>query len=249
MDELSKLFASMEVQETRLLGIAHCIVPKEEEHPFIEPIFVPSSVSLTSAINKQTDSLPEQTKGDIEPINSDINVINEPSDVPSLILSSLTNSLSATITESTIKDVIPTTTEIQPLNPDENNIAIVTHMANSNESIKTNVLPMVSATIPLNGNDVTAPSSLNNKLENMTVLEVTPSTNVKSLPQTTETLPTSSPSIAEIVLGEMESVSQSPESDNYIYETFSPVNFDTASSLQRNEHIILPEKPPEIPMI
>lgn len=30
MDGLSKLFDLMEAQETRLIGIAHCIVPKEE---------------------------------------------------------------------------------------------------------------------------------------------------------------------------------------------------------------------------
>lgn len=43
MDELSRLFVSLESQETRLLGIAHCIVPKEEL-TIEPPIFVAPSI-------------------------------------------------------------------------------------------------------------------------------------------------------------------------------------------------------------
>lgn len=267
MDELSKLFALMEVQETRLLGIAHCIVPKEEEFPIIESDFVPPN-ELTPELmpelvpelmpendNKQN---PEQNptilqtlmpKTDQSEKLEDDTHINA-SDVPSVILSSIKNSLA------TANDEHAKTTEISPPNPDENNVDIVvTHVEKLNDSIESNNLNKVSAIVPLNsGNDTDSSSiNFNNKLENKTVLEAISSSDLKSsMPQTTEffelSVPSTSPSptIAEIVLGEMESVSKSPESDsdNYIYETFSQVNIDT--SHQRNEHVVLPE-PPEIP--
>lgn len=49
MDELSRLFVAMETQETRLLGIAHCIVPKEQLP--IEPpsVFVAPPIPLLPA--------------------------------------------------------------------------------------------------------------------------------------------------------------------------------------------------------
>ncbi|XP_055315349.1 protein artichoke [Sitodiplosis mosellana] len=254
MDELSKLFAVMEAQETRLLGIAHCIVPKEEEIPIIEPLFVPPSAPLTPQVvveDKSISEMPAQLTKIIEKPQDELQfngVMVAPNDVPSLILSSLMKSAAVSITDQPIKEIILTTTETPMPNPDENNIDIITRTEPSIELIESSVLTTVPDTVPLIAENVT----VHNKLENLTVLETTPSPNPKSfILQTTETPEISklstSPSIAEIILGESESVSKSPEPDNYIYETFSPispVNTGAISSLQRNEHLVLPEEPP-----
>lgn len=312
MDELSKLFAIMEAQETRLLGIAHCIVPKEEEIPIIEPVFV--APAATKDIEKSTphsDKLPgsvlidDTEKQDIDPlVDTEKRVLETPSDVPSIILSALSKSV---VTEEPIKEIIATTTttDIPIPNPNENDIDIVTY------TDKLNISPAIPVAVAETSNveNDTVLNALNyiNKLENVTVLETTPiTTNHNSsthsvtenfetttpssssssssllLSSTTSTLLSSlspplssstpspspsstslplplplpnqsastSPSIAEIVLGEMESVSKSPESDNYIYETFSPVspvNISAISSFHRNDHLVLAEEPPEIP--
>lgn len=294
MDELSKLFALMEVQETRLLGIAHCIVtkdivPKEEEIPDIEPVFVPPS--MLSAQDELEKSTPIPSNSDLIPAhatnqteNSEIDQIIEPekrilempSDVPSIILSSLSKSI---VTEEPIKEIIPTTTDVQIPNPNENDVDIVTYTE------KLNVLTAV----PDAEND-TVLNALNyiNKLESVTVISTNykstthlPTENIESTTASTSSLPPplttssttslpiksistspssfillttppppTSPPIAEIVLGEMESVSKSPESDNYIYETFSPissVNISAISTFHQSDHLVLAEEPPELP--
>lgn len=290
MDELSKLFAQMEAQETRLLGIAHCIIPKEEEAPIIESDLVPPpsppisesikpiEKDVSQTLTEPQDPTPEIVPEEIVPerllpvemehsidtpiIDSKTNSLNNPSDVPSL-LTSLANSAAVVTEQSIITEIIDTptiatttTTEIPIPNPDENNIEIVTHTEHTEKS---SVLTTVTVATMLSSieND-TVINSLNyiNKLENVTVLDGTPSTNLKSSVSQTENLEmpttssTSSPSsIAEIVLGEMESISESPEPDNYIYETFSPispVDIGEVSSLQRNEHLVIAEEPPEI---
>lgn len=278
MDELSKLFALMEAQETRLHGIAHCIVPKEEEIPIIESVFVPpnDSQTLENKDEKEDEKverpipptilqalMPIQTTKQIENVyddlqtNSEKSMVNAPSDMPSLILSSLKNSVTATVTDQAIKEIIITTTESPVPNPDDNNIDIIAHTEKSIEPIESSLLTTIPATVPLIVDNGTVH---NNTLENMTtVLETTPSPNLKSSTLQTTELPdilpslSTSPSIAEIVLGpELETVSKSPEPDNYIYETFSPispVNTGAISSLQRNEHLVLPEEPPEIPNV
>lgn len=308
MDELSKLFAIMEAQETRLLGIAHCIVPKEEEIPIIEPVFV--APAATKDIEKSTphsEKLPasvlidDAEKQDSDPlVDTEVRVLETPSDVPSVILSSLSKSV---VTEEPIKEIIATTTTDIPIpNPNENDINIVTY---TDKLIVLPAIPVAVAETSSVEND-TVLNALNyiNKLENVTVLETTPiTTNHNSLTHSaTENFETTSPSspspsssssssllssttsallsslspplssstpspsstslplpnqststsppIAEIVLGEMESVSKSPESDNYIYETFSPVspvNISAISSFHRNDHLVLAEEPPEIP--
>lgn len=283
MDELSKLFAIMEVQETRLLGIAHCIVPKEEEEIEIveeEPVFVeppiPINQNMEEEEEKEIEHIQElEAKPEIiqslipvdpeiledlpeeQQLSNDQNTSNIPSDVPTLILSTIAKSTVVAVTEEPVKEVSPITTEIPSPNPDENNIDIVTHTEKPNE---VNVLATISAAAELNDNNGNINTSLNyiSDLENITVLETTqPTQNQKpSITQTTEIseplTPSTSPSIAEIILGEMETVSKSPESDNYIYETFSPnspVNNDAIStSFQRNDdHLVLAEEPPEIP--
>lgn len=278
MDELSKLFALMEAQETRLLGIAHCIVPKEEEVPIIESVFIPPPMLLP---DKQEDILVPEPAPEVfqPPISVEMDKMQDeplinndkpapPSDVPSFILNSLTNSAEIAVAEEPIKEIISTTsattttsttttttttttTQIPMPNPDDNNIDIVTHTE------KMNVLTTVPDTLLMNFENDTVLNSLNyiKQLENTTVLEATPSTNlISSIPQSTESpdtpIPSTTPSIAEIILGEMESVSKSPEPDNYIYETFSPispVDIGAVSSFQRNDHLVLAEEPPEIP--
>lgn len=283
MDELSKLFAVMEAQETRLLGIAHCIVPKEEEEiPIIEPLFVPPNEPIPEEIKAEEDKAIESELQAIIPNEEEITnkignaqdeapekgILVAPDDVPSVILSSLMKSATVAITDQPIKEIILTTTTESPMpNPDENsiqnNIDIVSRTEPSIELIESSV-----DTVPLIVENVT----VYNKLENRTVLaETTPSSsNPKSfIPQSSTPLPlppaqpqqtttetpdipklSTSPSIAEIILGELESISKSPEPDNYIYETFSPIApVNTAAisspSLQRNEHLVLPEEPPE----
>lgn len=296
MDELSKLFALMEVQETRLLGIAHCIVtkdivPKEEEIPVIEPVFVPPS--MLSAQEELEKSTPLPLNSDIIPAHATNQTENfeideiiepekryEPSDMPSIILSSLSKSI---VTEEPIKEIITTTTDVQIPNPKENDVDIVTYTE------KLNVLTAVS-----DAENDTVLNALNyiNKLESVTVISTNykstthlPTENIESTtstsslppPLTTSSTtslpiksistspsssillttppPPTSPPIAEIVLGEMESVSKSPESDklesdNYIYETFSPispVNISAISTFHQSDHLVLAEEPPEIP--
>lgn len=272
MDELSKLFAQMEAQETRLLGIAHCIV-RQEEMPIIESDFIPPPppepepvplpVPVPSEAEPKPEIVPVVLAAEVESSNnepmidiSEKNSLNAPSDVPSLILTTLI--AAAAVTEEPIKEtIIPnaiTTTEMPIPNPDDNNVDIVTHTEHTD---KPNALVTVAVvTVPPSAENDTVINSLNyiKKLENVTVLEGPPSTtNLKSSVPQTETLevPTTSTSssIAEIVLGEMESVSKSPEPDNYIYETFSPispVDIGEVTSLQRNEHLVLAEEPPEI---
>lgn len=49
MDDLSRLFVALESQETRLLGIAHCIVPKEQLPMEPPSVFVAPPIPLLSA--------------------------------------------------------------------------------------------------------------------------------------------------------------------------------------------------------
>lgn len=49
MDDLSSLFVAMETQDTRLLGIAHCIVPKEQLPVDPPPVFVAPPITLLPA--------------------------------------------------------------------------------------------------------------------------------------------------------------------------------------------------------
>lgn len=285
MDELSKLFAQMEAQETRLLGIAHCIVPKEE--PTIESIFVPPP-SLPSSNTKDLIEpvvFPEPVPALIVPIempiilpskpeenltfekptnerfveNEPISII-VPDEVPSKIIATLTKTVIADIP---ITEIIITSTDSTSLNPDENNVDIITpaerlaHTTNLPISIVQPTPAVVVATAMTEEND-TIINTINyiNKLENVTVLQ-SASTKPTIPPQTQSmeapiAIVTSAPSsIAEIVLGEMDAVSKNPEADNYIYETFSqisPVDIgEVSSTLQRNEHLVIEDEPPEIP--
>lgn len=301
MDELSKLFAVMEAQETRLLGIAHCIVPKEEEIPIIEPVFVPPPAEDPAEAPEVEEKRPKPEKeevkeAELEQAKEDViekdEIANEKENAPvkaevmppevdvmlaeveepvadsamnavfpqevAVILSTIAHS--AAKAEEPVMEVVFTTTETHVPNPDDNNVDIVTHTEKPMVSSTTEAA--VALSVDLGADNDTAPSSLNyiKHVENITVLDEPPAsadlTNQSSITQATESsdvpTPSTSPSIAEIVLGEMESVSKSPESDNYIYETFSPispVDIGAVATFQRNDHLVLAEEPPEIPAV
>lgn len=310
MDELSKLFAQMEAQETRLLGIAHCIVPKEEEVPIIEevPVFVPpppEPSTSTSAPTPQTQPQPqlqqlpqlllmtselkENLSGDsqlntvqdlpiatekstnkpiIEEIDSSNTLITVDT-VPSVILTSITNTVTApTIDETLDKDIeIVVTTQIPIANPAENNdVDIVMNPQTKTDStssvlitVSTTMVPAATSPIPIAQNESDSQHHIEN-FENATVLNENPppptstmasvhqsqTANSNDVQVTSSSSAAPPSSIAEIILGEMESVSKNPEPENYVYETFSPASVEV-SPLQRNDHIVLAEEPPEIP--
>lgn len=318
MDELSKLFAQMEAQETRLLGIAHCIVPKEEEVPIIEevPVFVPPppepststpapapAPAPTPTPTPQTQPQPqlpqlpqlllmsselkENLSGDSQsntvqdlPIATekstnkpiideiDTNTLITVDSVPSVILTSITNTVTApTIDETLDKDIeIVVTTQIPITIPAENNdvdiVLNVPSKTDSTSNVLITVPTMVSAAtspIPIAQNESDAQHHIEN-FENATVLNENPppptstmasvhqsqTVNSNDVQITSSSSAAPPSSIAEIILGEMESVSKNPEPENYVYETFSPISVEV-SPLQRNDHIVLAEEPPEIP--
>lgn len=310
MDELSKLFAQMEAQETRLLGIAHCIVPKEEEQvPIVEevPVFVPPlpereaeraaepeqptstiqplqvpQLLLMSAELRENSSGDSQsnTVQDVSPAPEteskqkvvddeiDTNALSTADTLPSVILPAITSAVTApTIAETLDKDVeVIVTTQVPISNPDENNVDIVMNapITESTFNVLSTMSTVVPATSPMpaiiQNETANQPQTYITNLENVTVLnENLPplgstsasSTNAQPMPndvQSTSPTPPSPPSsIAEIILGEMESVSKNPEPENYVYETFSPISPVEVSPHQRNEHIVLAEEPPEIP--
>lgn len=312
MDELSKLFAQMEAQETRLLGIAHCIVPKEEEVPIIEevPVFVPPPPEPEPSMQQQQQppqqlpalllmnaELKENVSGDIqskpaEDVSSsteisqqnaldddiDTNVlITVPDTLPSVILTSLTNTVtSPTIAETLEKDFeVAVTTQVPISNPDENNVDIVMNTQkientfNVLTTITANIAtiptaaaaaaalapattPMTTVIIQTESNENQSENSVKN-LENVTVLnenvhtQLSSTSTVSSLQNDVQITSSTPHSPSSIAEIILESVSKNPEPENYIYETFSPISPVEVSSFQRNEHIVLAEEPPEIP--
>lgn len=299
MDELSKLFAQMESEETRLLGIAHCIVPKEEDVPIIEevPVFVqstpasappqqpkqlPQLLLMSSELKEnlsedsQSNAVQDLSVATVEvstnkPFDGiDTNKLNTAATVPSVILTSLTNAVTAPTIAETLntQDIeIIITTQIPISNPDENNVDIVmnTQKIENTFNVLSTVPTIVPVTSPIpivQNESASNPHNFIKNFENVTVLDENPpqissTTSTQSQSQSqSQTLnndvqiasSTSQPSsIAEIVLGEIESVSKNPEPENYIYETFSPISPVEISPIQRSGHIVLAEEPPEIP--
>lgn len=266
MDELTKLFGLMEAQETRLLGIAHCIVPKEEI-PLVESVF--AAPAMPETIDNpilETESkilkvlMPTGPVNSPNPANTDTNELESQTpanNVLPMIISSLANSgmpllidesakqISATIITTTTVAPTTTTTETNLPNLDENNF-----------------IPSIPTIITASHNENDTDNESMNSVQNGPNLELTtkqfietifitttpppPSFIPLSTTQKSQDTPSTTPSIAEIVLEEI--VSQNPEPDNYIYETFSPVskvNIDTVSNVQRTDHLVLAEEPPE----
>lgn len=260
MDELSKLFGLMEAQETRLLGIAHCIIPKEEI-PSVESVFAQQALPAMpeNAILRPESELikvliPAGTilNNPNVPADTDTNELEKigpTNDILPVIISSLANSGTPLHQDDSLKMTSTLQTTTEPSHIDENNFipSIPTdalHPANDTQSLNTerkdnNSEPIVTHIIDY--------STM--KMETVTTASASYVTSM--LPATTsqshETyMQTTSSSIDEIVLEEI--VSQNPEPDNYIYETFSPaskVNSDDVSNVQRTDHLVLAEKPPE----
>lgn len=114
-----------------------------------------------------------------------------------------------------------------------------------------------------NNNDNISISVLESSQTNVNSQSIADSTLITSSTSTmhpTE-VKSSTPSVAEIILGEIESISKSPEPDNYIYETYSSVpltvnnesppiqaiNVDSFASIvdPTNEQLSKAEEPPE----
>lgn len=267
MDELSKLFGLMEAQETRLLGIAHCIVPKEEI-PLVESVFaqqplptIPESIEspilrpesellkalLPNGSKKQSNGASADTD------TNELESVTPPNDVLPVIISSLANSGMPLLPDESVKAIITTTTTETNGNFDENNLipTLPPMLHKENEtSVKSlnfeqnaysqndSLAEIVDSTTKSDTIFVSATTVSSLLIQSLTIT-TTPKPQVAQIPST-------SPSIAEIILEEI--VSQNPEPDNYIYETFSPVsktNIDTVSNVQRTDHLVLAEEPPE----
>lgn len=263
MNELSKLFGLMEAQETRLLGIAHCIIPKEEI-PRVESVFAQQAMPVMpeNAILRPESELIKVLipAGAIlnnpnVPADTDTNELEKrtpTNDVLPLIITSLDNSGRPLLQDDSPKTILTTTTAktTKPSHVDENNIipSIPTdtaHQANDTQSFNSEKFERKDN----DNNSVTHIIDSTMKIETVTtasssyvtsILTTTASQSLETYNQTT------SSSIDEIVLEEI--VSQNPEPDNYIYETFSPaskINIDEESNVQRTDHLVLVEKPPE----
>lgn len=262
MDELSKLFGLMEAQETRLLGIAHCIIPKEEI-PLVESVFAQQTLPIIpeNAILRPESELikvliPTGTTLNNPNVPADIDTnelekIAPNNDVIPVIISSSANSGTPLLQDDSLKTVLMTTTATitEPNHIDENNFI---------PSIPTDTVHQANDTQPINSEQFEREDNDNDPLAHIidstmkmeTVTKVFSSYITSILPTTSQShetyMQTTSSSIDEIVLEEI--VSQNPEPDNYIYETFSPaskLNIDDVSNVQRTDHLVLPEKPPE----
>lgn len=259
MDELSKLFGLMEAQETRLLGIAHCIIPKEEI-PLVESVFAQQALPVMpeNEILRPESELIRV----LIPTGTILNNLNLPPDTDTNelekktpandvlpVIPSLANSGTPLLQDDSLKKILmmTTATTTEPRHIDENNFipSIPTdtvHQANNTQSFN-------SEQFDRKDNDpATRIIDSTMKMETVTIASSSyVSSILTTISQSHESnMQTTSSSIDEIVLEEI--VSQNPEPDNYIYETFSPaskVNIDDMSNVQRTDHLVLAEKPPE----
>lgn len=111
MDELSRLFVAMESQETRLLGIAHCIVPKEQLPIEVPPVFVapllPASI-LNAPIPALSKAILDSKPGIVQLI---MPVALEPTSAPSTTASTpISASTAETASKTTSSETLETTT-------------------------------------------------------------------------------------------------------------------------------------------
>lgn len=285
MEELPKLMAMMEAQETRLLGFAHCIVPKEEI--IVEPsVFIPQQLQIATKNILQTPPDLVQIIEPLESIDYDLSNRQQASKTDSVSANAaITNNLPPNESEQSVlmdetinlttaiaaTTTTTTSSHISAPNPDENNVDILTNtekmlllplpvlhldlfnkdkhnsLINTMENASTaqSVSVLESTTVK---NDEKTAADISSILSS-SVTSTTPSQPIPLLLFKTETIISSTtPPIAEIILGELKSVSKSPEPDNYIYETFSPispVDIGSITSIQQNDHIVIAEEPPE----
>lgn len=291
MDELPKLMGIMEAQETRLLGFAHCIVPKEEIMVASSPIFDSQPIPLLQETEPREAKLPistrsmTQSKDDIMqllvPLDNDKSNAVGSTDTQIYQAENMNHSNAAPmqdesarliLSDDSVVNTVATTTNAYTPNPNENNVEIVTKteksvllqldlakdMKSSFDVIQVveNVSnAQITSVLELNTERSDTVPTLSSSLSSLPPTQSTMATLVTAPPQPATVTPKAhiapvptKPSIAEIILGELESISKSPEPDNYIYETFSPMspmNIGSVSSTQRNDHIVIAEEPPE----
>lgn len=298
MDEVSKLFGLMEAQETRLSGIAHCIVPKEvipnAPSVYVVPPLTLPLIPTLAMINSPMPVLPkalyDSPSGIVQvllPIAAEkveemvaITTTPTPTAKPVSFSSSTTPTYSPeTIAASTemIKPIsVPqiilkisidelstvvnkTDIPVSTSNPDDNNIDIIndtTHIATSSLPFNitiNSVTETVTETLTVTESDKDTVAQTETDTETTTIISTTNSTvptlSVLSTTLSTTTLPstvTTTSSVAEIVLGKLETISAAPEPDNYVYETYSPVPQVIGPMVERAQQLVIVEEPPEI---
>lgn len=157
----------------------------------------------------------------------------------------ITTATVATTTTTTTTTTTPTTATPTTATITQNEFEIVVN--NNNDNISISVLE--SSQTNVNSQSIADSTSITSSTSAMHPTEH--GTPVKS----------STPSVAEIILGEIESISKSPEPDNYIYETYSsvpltvnnesppiqPIDVDSFASIvdPTNEQLSKAEEPPE----
>lgn len=114
MDDLSSLFVAMETQETRLLGIAHCIVPKEELPVFVAPpiTLLPANI-LNAPIPAISKAILDSKPGIVQLI---MPIATETTTAPSTTTNTPTTTTTIETTPKTLSiAIIDTTTVPTPL--------------------------------------------------------------------------------------------------------------------------------------
>lgn len=296
----------MEAQETRLLGVAHCIVPVPKEDIPINPLsFVPQQlppppqipIIPTNIINAEilTKSILESSPAIVQVIvpgpvliqsmPSKDNEFIEKSEIPIITSMPLTTSTaSPTVSKelpelanpsvksvpaietiiasiSTEPAILPSSTTPNTfnfeLNATVNEIDNAVHLPNAVLQNLTDdtQLPLV-ATTPV---DPTISIVLEQQSVEVTTLPtVTTTATVKEsrnqsssvLPSQTNATPTLAmpTAVAETNSNEQDTEASAPESDNYVYETFSsvPQVFGPMSDRTQAQQLVIVEEPPEM---
>lgn len=201
MDELSRLFLAMESQETRLLGIAHCIVPKEQlpiEPPtvFVAPL-LPANI-LNAPIPVLSKAILDSKPGIVQLI---MPVAMETTTTPTTTTNTPTTTTPITTTPKTMSTETVEITTTLPVaetvvivvQPDAEIVATTPKEVENNITVERSSEPLnvtearkSTATANMNNNDV----NIDNKsLEQpVIVYDTTPITT--AIPSVTETIET-----------------------------------------------------------
>lgn len=307
-DELTELTGLMEAQETRLLGVAHCIVPVPKED--IPIAFVPQQlpsppeipIISTNIMNPQIISksllqppppivqviIPEPIL--TQSIQSKENEFAEKTETP-VIITTTPSTTSTTIPTIIVEPVVIASPMIKSV-PEISAIETVIASISTEPTIPSSSTTPNSSNLELNStvneidNAVNLPSV---SLQNLTVADtqvppaattpVNPTVSVVLEQQAVEvtTLPTSTatvtitesssnqssssvlplqtnptpvlpvPTVAAEV-NQPDTETSAPESDNYVYETFSsvPQVFGAMSDRTQAQQLVIVEEPPEM---